>query len=325
MLKELDKGKKQVEVAKSYGVAATTVSTIVKDRAKIEKMYDESLFDCDRKRLRSGDHQGLEEALNKWLKETRSKNVPVNGPMLQAKAKQFALLMDITDFQASSGWLHRFRERHGISWKVVCGEDKDADTEAANQWKEEKLEIIFKSYSMDDIFNADETAFFYKLLPNRTMAYKGEKCTGGKKAKERKSGIVNCNADEITATSSDQDASQTAAAAQTCETNDIDPQVWQEVSASMQFDAVSFTDYASADNEIETTPGLTDSDIISEVIQSQSSKAESDDDSDCEELPVTATEAVLSPAAGATQTGDCSLTRLPAAFLPFPSQRWATV
>ncbi|XP_067686985.1 tigger transposable element-derived protein 6-like [Haliotis asinina] len=35
------------------------------------------------------------------------------------------------------------------------------------------------------IFNADETGLFYKLVPQRTLHLKGDKCHGGKKSKER--------------------------------------------------------------------------------------------------------------------------------------------
>jgi hypothetical protein len=35
------------------------------------------------------------------------------------------------------------------------------------------------------VYNADETALFYKLMPNNTLAFKGERCTDGKNSKER--------------------------------------------------------------------------------------------------------------------------------------------
>ncbi|GBL87492.1 hypothetical protein AVEN_118415-1 [Araneus ventricosus] len=34
-------------------------------------------------------------------------------------------------------------------------------------------------------FNADETGLFYKLTPNKTLNFKGEKCVGGKLSKVR--------------------------------------------------------------------------------------------------------------------------------------------
>ncbi|GBN71081.1 Tigger transposable element-derived protein 4 [Araneus ventricosus] len=42
---------------------------------------------------------------------------------------------------------------------------------------------IIRNYDEKDIFNADETGLFYKLTPNQTLKFKGEKCVGGKLSK----------------------------------------------------------------------------------------------------------------------------------------------
>lgn len=53
---------------------------------------------------------------------------------------------------------------------------------------------LVANYAMEDVFNLDESALFYRLLPNRTLAFKGENCTGGKHAKERLSVAFTVNA-----------------------------------------------------------------------------------------------------------------------------------
>ena len=40
-------------------------------------------------------------------------------------------------------------------------------------------------YDARDVFNANETGLFWRMLPDKTMAVKGDKCHGGKKSKER--------------------------------------------------------------------------------------------------------------------------------------------
>ncbi|KAM7296881.1 tigger transposable element-derived protein 6-like, partial [Ixodes scapularis] len=42
-----------------------------------------------------------------------------------------------------------------------------------------------EGYTPRDIFNADETALFFKLLPDKTITYKGENCGGGERSKKR--------------------------------------------------------------------------------------------------------------------------------------------
>jgi hypothetical protein len=53
---------------------------------------------------------------------------------------------------------------------------------------------IVRSYKAEDVLNAHETACFYILLPSKTMAYEGEKCSSGRRPKERLSVLFCCNA-----------------------------------------------------------------------------------------------------------------------------------
>lgn len=76
---------------------------------KIVKLYERSAIHPGRKRLQWGDYSKVEEAVNTWFKEVRSTEVAVSGPMIHAKQKEFAHLMNIDDFQASTGWKFYFR------------------------------------------------------------------------------------------------------------------------------------------------------------------------------------------------------------------------
>ena len=57
----------------------------------------------------------------------------------------------------STGWLHRFRERCGISHKIIKGEANDTPKEVASSRRLETLPAALKEYSPVDIYNADET------------------------------------------------------------------------------------------------------------------------------------------------------------------------
>ena len=62
-----------------------------------------------------------------------------------------------------------------------------------NNWTSNVLPGLLANYSEENIFNADETGLFYHLQPNRTLHFRGEKCTGGKQSKERLSVLVGAN------------------------------------------------------------------------------------------------------------------------------------
>ncbi|KAH7955983.1 hypothetical protein HPB52_005316 [Rhipicephalus sanguineus] len=55
--------------------------------------------------------------------------VPLSGPIIQDEARQFAVALGTFGFNASAGWLYQFRQKNGIMWQVVCGEEKVADAE----------------------------------------------------------------------------------------------------------------------------------------------------------------------------------------------------
>jgi hypothetical protein len=54
-----------------------------------------------------------------------------------------------------------------------------------------QLECLLRDYDAKDIFVADETGLCFKLLPEYTMSFKGNDCSGGEKAqKEYQSWLV---------------------------------------------------------------------------------------------------------------------------------------
>ncbi|UYV63332.1 hypothetical protein LAZ67_2003766 [Cordylochernes scorpioides] len=79
--------------------------------------------------------------------------------------------------------------------KRLHGEAGSVDANSVATWKGEIIPSLLAKYSPQDIFIADETGLFYKLLPNQTMTIRGEKCEGGKKSKERITVLVCCNMD----------------------------------------------------------------------------------------------------------------------------------
>ena len=137
----------------------------------------------------------MDEALLKWFKQQRSYNVPVSGPLLMVKAEEFAKKLKDEDFVCSSGWIDRFKSRHNITFGKVSGEASSVNTETTQEWITTVWPNVREGYADCDIFNADETGIFYRLTPDKTLKFKGEKCVGGKLSKERITVLVCANAD----------------------------------------------------------------------------------------------------------------------------------
>lgn len=139
----------------------------------------------------------LDDAVYKWVSQLRSSGLPVRGIEIQAAAERLTKQMGLEQFKASSGWLFRFRRRHNISSKKICGEILSADLEAVEPFRK-KLNDVIKNegYQLSQIYNFDETSLFWRNLPDNTQASKAEKTTPGRKiSKERVSALLCANAD----------------------------------------------------------------------------------------------------------------------------------
>ena len=187
--------KKKKEIAADFGIPANTLSTILKNRDSILSNQEQQVLDPQRKRFRTAKHPDVEEALFRWFKAARDKNIPVSGPLLATKARSFADMLGKNDFEASPGWLTRFKECHSIVFKNVCGESSSVSSDTVDRWVSDSLPKLMEGYDARDVFNADEMGLFWRMLPDKTMAVKGDKCHGGKKSKERITLLVGANMD----------------------------------------------------------------------------------------------------------------------------------
>ena len=80
--------------------------------------------------------------------------------------------------------------------KAICGsKESAAPHDELETWKETVLVPTLARYSPNDIYNGDETALFYKLLPHRTYCFDGDKPAGSAKHKDRLTLLIITNID----------------------------------------------------------------------------------------------------------------------------------
>ena len=124
------------------------------------------------------------------------------GPILKAKAIDLYTKLTesrgesgpMKDFVASDGWLWRFSKRHGIRQLSLQGEKLPADKPAADNFIITFQDFVETNcYTLNQIFNCDETGLYYKLLPKKTLASHFEKCANGRKSQKEKVTINACS------------------------------------------------------------------------------------------------------------------------------------
>jgi hypothetical protein len=163
-------------IAKEFGIPPNTLSTYLKNKETIlNKLATSSVK--GRKRTREPENPDVDECVYKWFKQTRDKKIPLSGLLIRAKAEEFPLKL-------GNGWLDGFKERNGICFKIVSSESGDVNVQEADDWKIKLLQMI-KSKNPKNICNAGKTGLFYRCTPDKTLAFKGERCSGGKQSKER--------------------------------------------------------------------------------------------------------------------------------------------
>lgn len=182
------------QLKEKYKCGKTAVYEIIKNKSAIVDEYLSAQNVGAKMKIRSSKFDVINELTFDWLTQALSKNLPISGTLVQEKAKEIAIENGDHEFKASNGWLESFKNRHQLTFSVMCGESKDTAQEPVNDFVE-KLPEIIAGYKPEDIANCDETALFFRAIPRKTLHKKGEKCYGGKHSKERLSILLCCFAD----------------------------------------------------------------------------------------------------------------------------------
>lgn len=180
-------------VAAKFNVGVSTVGDWIKNK---DKLLKHSSKIPNRKTMKTSDFEKVNEALFLWFTQQRVKGVPISGPVLQEKARMLAGMLgeEGENFLASKGWLDRFKNRYGIRQLSLCGEKMSADQDAVDVFKTEFEEMV-EGYTMDQLFNADETGLNFKMLPKKSLACVSEiSAPGHKMQKERITVLTAANA-----------------------------------------------------------------------------------------------------------------------------------
>lgn len=181
------------DLGQKFGISKNQASHVLQEKEEVRKLWimnsNENLKTV---KFRKTEASEIDSIVFNWLSVIRAKNIPVSGVLLQEKAREVAESLGLQNFKASNGWLEKFKIRHNLAFKSICGEEKSVDLQQVSDWME-KLKEICDGYEAENIYNADETGLFYRIMPNKTLCFKGEKCSGGKSSKERLTVLLCCN------------------------------------------------------------------------------------------------------------------------------------
>ncbi|KAG0416689.1 hypothetical protein HPB47_006226 [Ixodes persulcatus] len=176
VIQRVEAGEKSSTVADDIGIPRSTPSTLLKNKADIKAKAAEQRTSgaC---RVRAAAHGKVEKALYAWFLEVRAKNIPVDGPMLMAKAKWFAAALGEDNFGDNTGWLHRFKQRYNIVGKTISGESEaNGCKRGTSSWASRGVALAFlwttedgDEERIDDAFR-ELSALFPAAVPPEVSA-----------------------------------------------------------------------------------------------------------------------------------------------------------
>ena len=102
----------QTGLSRQFSCSQSTISKILSRKdALIQEAAENSVG--DRKRRRTGKADDVEKALyTTWFTDARAREAPITTLILE-KAMQFASAMSKPNFKVTTGWLCRWKARHG--------------------------------------------------------------------------------------------------------------------------------------------------------------------------------------------------------------------
>ena len=185
IINEIDSGQQQKAVAEKFGVDRTTITKIMKKKDELQGAFQGGANNPTAKRQRQSSVPHVDAALLRWFKHIHPQNIGITGLDLQRKAMDLARQLGMRDVEISLSWINRWKQRHNVGSKTVCGESESVKADAVNYWLATTLSVILAEFAPSDIFNSDETGLFWCTIPKHKLTFKGQQCKGGKQSKAR--------------------------------------------------------------------------------------------------------------------------------------------
>jgi hypothetical protein len=124
VLRKIDRGLSVSRLRREYGVGQSTIYDIKAQKNQILQSVAESYSMAGiskRKTLRGPNNIDLDKVVYESFLQRTSEGIPISGPMLMEKEKSYHKELKIEgDCDYSTGWSHKFKNRHEIRYSRFC-------------------------------------------------------------------------------------------------------------------------------------------------------------------------------------------------------------
>lgn len=193
ILRQLEDGVAQNQLAKDYGISVVTIHRIKKNAVQI-RGQSQTPGTEGRKRFRRPVLDELDARLYTWYQERRAADDRITNAILQEKAMELnKVFRGPSSFSASNGWIWRFKHRHGINLHDPNIETPNVDTKAAEKFIRCFLQRLEEEgIKLQNIYSMDETGLAWKSLPPKTLIQAATRTVYGKNMKKNRVTVGLC-------------------------------------------------------------------------------------------------------------------------------------
>ena len=119
---------------------------------------------------------GIDEQMLVCVLENRDLHLPITIPLLQAKTLEL-ISAECPDFKASSGWAHKFMQRHSLVLRArtSMAQELPAMLEERIQAFHHQIKRVAEINKFEIVGSIDETPLFFDVVPGRVLDKKGKR------------------------------------------------------------------------------------------------------------------------------------------------------
>ncbi|KAE8883837.1 hypothetical protein PF005_g27228 [Phytophthora fragariae] len=113
----------------------------------------------------------LDRCMIEFVLASESWGIPLSGSMLIAQSRKALQRLNVPPAswpRLGRSWFRNFQDRYRIRWRRAHGEDGLVDLDAVEEEVAELRRLIC-TYSFTDVYNMDETGFFFINVPRGSL------------------------------------------------------------------------------------------------------------------------------------------------------------
>lgn len=166
-------GKSQRSLAAEFHISVGSVNNILRRKREYLEAFEKNevpstckSFRFTRPPKRSG-YDELHTLILKWIEKVKGKMKPLTWPIIIEKSREFAVKLNILNFNSSGLWVENLKRSIDIAVPLPEQSNmSDSDVKLLSMWRK-MLPFLQQGYEPENIFTISETALYYKCLPDK--------------------------------------------------------------------------------------------------------------------------------------------------------------